>query len=344
MIAANKGLKIGFIDELYLKDGKTPSWGMEAYNGFKLAIGENEKFNVVAKDVGFSPIKAKVATDELVKKGTDLVIGLRIANQAMTVSKITNKNKIPYISIMATPDQLFKKGERTFSMVYRNSYQVKTLVDNIKYKIADTEVTSFVTQDCFYCVTIEQELSKQLKAVDGKQKRGGTLLHRKPVDSNSISIDSKDKVVAIFTDEVEALSLIETLNKKGFTGTLIGGDSWSIQTLNLKKRDDILDNICLINSLSYNRSKNSKLNLNFKKKYLAKYGKEPSDLAALGHDIGLILKSIYPKCATNKDIKTCLTNKLYSFKGSGVTGQISFESDGGRKKENNDLYKIGKCI
>lgn len=338
-------LKIGFIDEIYLQDQKTPSWGHTALNGLKMSLQKNKDVVIITRDVGFSPIKAqKAAIDLINNEKVDVLVGLRIANQAMLVSKVAKENKTPYISIMATPDQLFNKDDYIFSMAFRNSYQIETLVKELK-KNKDKEIVSFVTQDCFYCVTMEEELSKRVEEIGGKVQRGATLLHRKPVDKNLLDkMEFFNKTVAIFTDEFEALSLIHLLISKGFKGRIIGGDSWSVQSLKLEEQKDILEKICLINSLSYDRDEKSKINENFKLQYQAQFNDKPTDLSALGYDVGLVLKNKKEICNNSSDMRACLKSQIYNTKVDGVTGRVSFENDGGRQKHSEDLKKIGSCI
>lgn len=338
-----KTLKVGFVDEIYLQDKKTPSWGHTALNGLKMSL-QGKEIEIFTKDVGFSPIKAQSAAKDLVaNQKVDVLVGLRIANQAILVSKIARENKIPYISIMATPDQLFKKDDYIFSMAFRNSYQVETLVKELN-KNKHKEVISFVTQDCYYCVTMEEELGKRLKEIGGEVKRGATLLHRKPVDKNVLSdLDFKNKVIAIFTDEFEALSLIHLLVSKGFRGDIVGGDSWSVQSLKLEEKKDILKNICLINSLSYDRDEKSQNNQQFKLNYNNLYKDKPTDLSALGYDVGLVLEFARAKCINQKSLSDCIKKEIYAINLKGVTGQVSFENDGGRTKHNESIKRIGNC-
>jgi len=78
-------------------------------------------------------------------------------------------------------------------------------------------------------------------------------------------------------------------------------------------------------------------------KYIKKYQKEPTDLSALGYDIGKLLLKIQPKCSISINISRCINSEIQKIKILGVTGNIIFEEDGSRHSSNYKIKKIGKC-
>lgn len=340
-------LKVGFIDELYLKDGKTESWGIKSLNGFKLNNGDD--VTIIEKNVGFSAIKAgNTAKDLILNEKIDVLVGLRMGRQAMMVKEHAEEYKVPYISVMATPDEMFTKNGHVFSMAIRNSYQIESmLMEYTKDKNYKKVIYTFVTQDCFYCTSMERLLELQGKKFGIIVKKGATLLHNKPVPQELSSKEEfKSSSIAIFTDEFEGLSLIKNLHINNFKGVIMGGDSWSVQNLNLTEEKELLKNICIINSLSYDRRVQSPENNRFKVKYQKIYNETPGDLSALAFDIRSILASISKSCGEIdkiEDRRSCIKNNIYKSKMSGTSGLLQFENDGGRIKSQSVALKIGRC-
>ncbi len=348
----SRTITIGFLDELTLKDGKTPSWGVFTLNGFKLGLSEGlnkskVKFNIIEKNVSRSPIAAKIAAAELLDGNVDVIVGLREDGQALMVKSVT-EGKVPFITSMATSDRLLSKDSWTLSMALRNSKQTEALIEYLIPRIGkEREIATIVTRNCTYCVDMNRLLAEKLALYGVKVKMISSIMHGTPIPSDIFKdYNLEHAFIGLYTDEIEGLSLLKILKSKGYQGTAFGGDSWPVTYLGQGFNINDYASMCLVNSLSFDSS-TSKAKEDFYQKYMNTFGEPANDMAGLAFDTGLILAKALISCTNkrlnSKDFASCIPSTIKGQTLSGATGNFRIADDGGRQTSTNLLKKFAKC-
>jgi ABC-type branched-subunit amino acid transport system substrate-binding protein len=344
---ATQLFKIGFIDELTLKDGNTPSWGQSTLKGFKLALRENSDLSVelIERNVSRSPTDALVAAKELVSQGADVIVGMRESGQALMVKKVT-ESTVPFVTFFATSDELLSKNGWTFQISLRDSIQVSELVKFLNKRLPQhSKVGIVVTQNDTYCTDMSKRLTEELKKLGHETVVLANILHGRPIPKDPFMGREKEfSHIGFFTDEVEALSLLKTLEEKKFSGTVFGGDSWPLPFLGPAFRTSSFPKMCLINSLSFESEQNSQRK-RFEDQFKEAYSEDGNILAGAAYDAGsLVVKALRAcKMPDQKSRRECINKNLKGVPLKGVTGEFSLDIDGGRSFGKSLLKQYGKC-
>ncbi len=150
--------------------------------------------------------------------------------------------------------------------------------------------------------------------------------------ANYFSSAPKEAAIGILSYEAEASSLLESLVKVGYTGTVFGGDSWSRSTAQIAGMKSQLKELCIINALSYDVSDSSPANKRFVKDFRVQYRREPTDVAALAFDTATAISIASGKCMNKPSVvmRSCLLTELRLVDFFGASGRVRFDAIGSR--------------
>lgn len=333
-------VRVLFIDELTLRDEQTPSWGQASLNGLYLALGDSKTIDVTPINVYRSPVLAYEAVMQNAGK-VDVVLGLRTSAQALMAKKATDQHNLPFLSIMATSDKLITSDIKTSSIMIaaRNSFQAKALSKELWPNSApNLRVGIVVMKNCVYCDEMSEMVQVELKKKGIPVEIMGQTLFQEPVSKSLFARSGEFSHIGLFTDEVGGMAAIALLKQTAYKGYVFGGDSWSINTIAAKDRSPYSD-ICLVNAVTHSKSR---MRNSFVKEYKKKFKSDPTDLALLGYDAGLVIKMLVNQCADRKpSLKECFASKIGSLQAEGASGKISFYKDGGRTEDSLVIEKYG---
>lgn len=336
----NTDLNVLFIDELTLRDQRTPSWGQDSLNGMTLALEKKKGIKVKAVNVYRSPVLAYEAVQKNAK-AVDVVVGLRTAAQALMAKKAADQHDLPFISVMATSDKLLSENFKKTSimMAARNSIQIKALLRELwPQKKAQDKVGLVVMKNCVYCDEMSKLMQNELRSKGIPFEVLGETLFQEPVPKSLFVRSTEFSHIGLFTDEAGGMASIALLKKMRYSGHVFGGDSWSINNIAPKNRK-LYNGICLVNAVTHSKTR---MQRSFIEEYKKKYKTQPTDLALLGYDTGIVLNKLATKCAkSKKSLKDCFMNEIGKVRGNGASGRIAFDRDGGRTESSLVIEKYG---
>ncbi|MBY0471384.1 ABC transporter substrate-binding protein [bacterium] len=333
MASLQKNIRVGLIIPETRQDHVTSNpWGVQQRRGFELALNDVKNLSLEIQDNSESALLAKEKAAEFVKKDFDLVAGLSYSDQAIAVKQQTSPAGIPYLTVFGTAEALFDKEKSVFTMAIPNDAQVADLTRYLSGfpDIRKTGVALIVARNCEYCVDMERELKSSLKKQGIPITQYPDLLKNRPVPHDYFEHLGLAKYIVPLAYEVEGLSVINALVKRRYHGLLLGGDSWSTQTLQVANNLGLLRSICLVNTVPYDVTSRSAKNKKFVRDYKAKYGEMPTDVAALSYDAGLAIVQVAQRCEAASKRKECLANAMAHLRFEGVSGNVRFSSNGKR--------------
>ena len=344
-VTDSQPIRVGLIIQETRQDHLTPNpWGIQQKHGFELALKGSKNVTWTVKDDFESALVARDKATEFVKEGVDLVAGLSFSDQAIAVKQQTQAAGIPYIAVFATSEKLFDKDESVFSMATPDDGQVARLVKYLSKlrTLPKSGVGLIVARNSEYGVDMERALKAALKKQRIVINQYPDILRGRPVPHDYFKAPVTNQVIAVLAYEIEGLSVVNALGSQNFDGIVLGGDTWSTQTMQVAANLGLLSKICLVNPVSYDANATTPVNRKFVSDYKRRFGDIPTDVAALAYDAGMLITKAAEKCAIATNRKLCLSREIAKTRFQGVSGDVRF-SRSGRRIEPGMLLKSAAC-
>lgn len=340
-----KGIRVGLVIAETRQDHVTVNpWGERQRQGFELALSGKKSVSWDIKDNSESAILARDKAAEFVKSDVDMIAGLSFSDQAMAVKQQTDPAGVPFLTVFGTSENLFDRQKSVFTMAVANDTQVTELVHYIAgfKSLSRSGVGLIVARNCEYCVDMEKLIKAALTKSGIVITQYPDILKNRPVPHDYFDKIVPSKLLVILAYEVEGLSVVNALAKRGYKGILMGGDSWSTQTMQVAKNLGILSEMCIVNPVPYDVNAGSARNRKFVKEYRLKYGEAPTDVAALAYDAGTVILKVSEKCGIAENKKRCIADSIAGLRFEGVSGRVQF-SPNGKRLATGVLLKSNTC-
>lgn len=334
-LRAQDTIKVGEFASL---TGGSASFGQSSHKGTALAIDEiNSTGGVLGKKLKLlteddqsqagqpaTIVRKFISNDHVVA-----VLGEVASSKSLEAAPICQENHIPMISPASTNPKVTEVGDYVFRVCFIDPFQgtvmAKFALSKNWKKIA---LLTDVKQD--YSVGLAQFFKENLT------KSGGQI-----VKEQSYSTGDKDfkaqltsikaaKPEAIFIPGyyAEVALIARQARAIGLKVPLLGGDGWIGESL-LKVAGSSLDGSFL--SCHFSADDKSPAIQGFVKKFKAKYGETPDDMAALGYDSAMILADAMKRAGTTDGPK--LRDAIAATKSfNGITGTITLDEKRNARK------------
>lgn len=329
----NNGIKIGAILPL---TGNVAFVGTPIRNVYEMVINEYNKKSVhkirlIILDSKARPTDGINDLNKLISEGVKIVLGPVSSSVVLSVAPIANKNKVVIFSPSASSSLITNAGDYIFRNELSDKFgaeqQANIAISKLKWKKISI---LYINND--YGVGVANNFKKSLENRGGivpsfeSFQAGNTdfrtqLLKIKNDDSEAIFIIAQNEYVNIIK-QIRELSI----NKKLYA-TPVFQDKNFIKEIGKKASEGIYYTYY---GTYDEHSKNMNI-VKFINNYRKNYNSDPTYYAALAYDniniLLLCLKNV------NYDVQK-VKNELYKIKDyNGITGQISFDSNGDVMKE-----------
>ncbi len=292
VLPAIAGLRIGYLAP---SDPFFKPFSDSFLNGLYLGLSENE--TVVIQNSNNDP---KKAFENLLMDDVDVVIGPFEASSVNSMrEEICNSSTVtilPFSTAGYTCPYLFTynydpiKASSELARILSNMSNSKTLLlyeyDPLDSKKKDAFVKFFNGIDLSTIGFQKQRLyDKLIKSIFGVRKiRKATGLTEKPVFAHSLKADN----IVIFAPEDDFISIVNLIDYYGINPGHIFSTDITVNKSLLGLSTFILKKLYFITP--YYECSPDPVNVNFVKQYSDSYQKLPDFMAALGYDIGRLLK------------------------------------------------------
>jgi ABC-type branched-subunit amino acid transport system substrate-binding protein len=280
----------------------------EFLKGFTFAVKDNYDFIVIREDTNFEENLKKV-----ISKNPKIIIGPLMPNHQRISADLCMRNKIINIIPIAYDIKLGDYG----NYVYPFNYKLYAGLNKFLEFLREKGDTSFIL---FYENTINGLSIKKFLSVPSISIKNSKITAD---EVSEVAKDIKDFKAVLFSDNsVNSVNFYLNLRKMGYKSDAFAFDSWLSQDV-ISLIIGMLDNLYIITlkNVSY---ASYLLKLDDKYKFIEKfkeiYGSEPSQIALVGYDTGvLVLESL-----SESDVKTFLL-KYGIF--SGISGDYLLSKD-----------------
>jgi branched-chain amino acid transport system substrate-binding protein len=312
--------------------GGSASFGQSSHKGTALAIEEiNKSGGVLGKKIRLiteddqsmagqpaTIVRKLIAQDKVVA-----VLGEVASSKSLEAAPICQQNKIPMISPASTNPKVTETGDYIFRVCFIDPFQGTVMSKFARSKgWKKIAVLTDVKQD--YSVGLADCFIKDFTA------NGGQIVKEQKFSSGDK--DFKPQLTSIKASRPDAIFVpgyygeVALIAKQarllGIKVPLLGGDGWVGDSL-LKVAGKTLDGSFF--SCHFSADDQSPKVQDFVKKYKAKYGEVPDDMAALGYDSAMILAEAIQRAGTTDSTK--LRDSIAATKDhDGITGKISLDA------------------
>jgi branched-chain amino acid transport system substrate-binding protein len=312
--------------------GGSASFGQSSHKGTALAVDEinaaggvlGKKIKLITEDdqsLAGQPatiVRKLISQDKVVA-----VLGEVASSKSLEAAPICQQNKIPMISPASTNPKVTEVGDYIFRVCFIDPFQgtvmAKFALSKGWKKVA---VLTDVKQD--YSVGLGEFFVKYFTANGGeivKEQKYSTGDKDFKPQLTSMKVTKPDAIfVPGYYGEVSLIGKQARL--LGIKAPLLGGDGWVGDSL-LKVAGNSLDGSFF--SCHFSADDKAPKVQDFVKKYQAKYGAVPDDMAALGYDSAMILAESIKRAGTTDGDK--LRDAITQTKDhDGITGKITLDA------------------
>ncbi len=284
----------------------------QLYYGFLLAIEEQNSDNrnrylsvhVASKrDYAYEDeVSATGLFKDLVESNQiDIVFGPLFSEDAKEVAGLATQYEIPVISPLANSDDLagispyFYQANPTFSMrgrviadfaVNQLEYDsLAVLVERNTAGISEANAFRQLVQEHGAHITHFFNLDFQLLRFDVTNQIENFALNNEVLDDTTRVLQPVDGLFLPLTGEAAPTmidNILTNLIALQSPVTVLGTEEWGLNEINT----DAVSNLNIVYTAIFNRSESDERVINFRSDYLNRYGREPSNFAFIGYDIG----------------------------------------------------------
>lgn len=317
----NKPIIIGFAAQL---TGRQAELGVQERNGAQLAIEEingaggiaGRKIELIIRDDSGIPEKAELVDSELVKAGAIAIIGHATSAQTLAGLKVTNPANVVMIGpTISTPElsvlddyffrvhPSFKSSSQTFAKyIYERTDISRMAIIYDKDNLAYTKNYSTTFADKFQ--SLGGKITDEVGFSSIAQPDFSPLLSK--------LCETKAEGLLIMASDIDTALIAQRARLMGWqvpmftsawaqTETLINNGGQSVEEMKLEQ--------------AYDLTSQSSAFIDFKSRYKARFGTDPSFGAAYSYEAALVLTEALKKTNGNKNgLKQALL-EIHDFKG-----------------------------
>ena len=311
--------------------GGSASFGQSSHKGTQLAIEElnaaggvlGKKFKLITEDdQSLAGQPATIARKLISQDKIIALLGEVASSKSLEAAPICQQNKVPMISPASTNPKVTEVGDYIFRICFIDPFQGTVMSKFALGKgFKKVAVLTDVKQD--YAVGLAEFFTKHFTA------NGGAITKEQKYSTGDK--DFKGQLTSIKASKPDAIfvpgyygevALIARQAKQlGIKAPLLGGDGWVGDSL-LKVAGTALDGSFF--SAHFSAEEKAPATQEFVKRYQAKYGAVPDDMAALGYDSAMILADAIKRAGSTDGAK--LRDAIAATKDfKGITGVITID-------------------
>jgi len=315
--------------------GAETQFGKDTQEGTELAVEEinakggvkGKKVKVLFEDDKSNPQEASNKVLQLINR--DKVVAL-LGEVASSRSKaggiVANKNKIPMITPSSTNPDVTKVGPFVFRVCFTDDVQGQTGARFIKEKLNKSKVALLYASDDLYSSGLANEFKNEAK------KLGMTIAVEKSFLKSETNFTTYlNEIKAAEPEAIYApvyynamVPVARQAKAAGIPGNMfVGGDGWHSDSL-VNDAGEEMEGAYFTNHFSPDMPSPS--SQAFVKKYVEKFKREPSALAAQGYDSAMLLFDAMGRA--KGDTPEAIRDAIAETKAfQGATGAITINAD-----------------
>jgi branched-chain amino acid transport system substrate-binding protein len=341
----NESIKIGFVGDL---TGSMSELGINGRNGVFLAVEEcnasggidGHLIKLITKDDKHDEKQALVVDQALIKEGVTAIIGHMTSTMSVKVLPLINQEKILMIS--PTTSKLSRIDDYFIRLIpydqtnfYLAQYAYKKLglkKITIVYDLSNIAFSNMVRND----------FTKEFEALGGKIILSNSFTSGPELDYiNMIKtlINSKPEGLLIIAGAIDTAMICQHIRMSG-SQIPVMHNGWAGTKELVQHGGPAIEGI--IFPIMYNKDSQEKLFIEFKNRYIKRFGRDPDFASVYAYEAALLLISALSESTDPTKLKDIILKQ-----GSldGLQGEITFDKYGDAQRKTS-IIKInnGKIL
>ncbi len=298
--------------------GPSSLWGETFRNGMELALEQKPEVKVLYEDSQSTPTGGLSAYNVLQDKSVDLTVS-ELSSVSVPLSKIALERKQSLlVSLVSASHATIVNDYTTRYYTNPTQYAAPAFMDSISPVLTAKKLAVIYRND-----ELGVSVRDKIAALSKEKNKGVVLMesfapNEKDFRTVLLKVKNSGADVFIFVDTTpgEAFGIVKTATELGMKMPMIEASGVFADLSNRKQAEGIS-----FFSTSFDFTQPDKV-VDYKAKYLAKYGKEPNFGAAFGYDVVNLIDS----CKDKKDaIRACVSSLPQI---EGVAGTAKQEEPG----------------
>lgn len=328
----NKPIPIGFVAQL---TGRQAELGVQERNGAQLAVEKinsaggitGHKIELIIRDDFGVPEKAKLVDGELIKEGVVAIIGHSTSAQTMAGLKVTNSAGVVMISPTVSTPELsgiddyffrvqpsFKNSSQNFAKyIYHHDGINRMAIIYDKDNLAYSKTYSTIFADKFQ--SLGGNITNEISFSSATQPDFSQMLSKlRETKAEGLFIVASDMDTALIAQKVRLMDWQIPMFASAWaqTETFVSNGGQAVEGMKIEQ--------------AYDLTSQSPAFIDFKSRYKARFGNDPSFGAAYSYEAILVMAEALKKTNVNKNgLKQALL-EIKNFKG--LKDNFSFDRFG----------------
>lgn len=333
---AAESLRIGFVLGL---SGLAAPEESDIQNGAVLAVEEHNAatgpddptITLTFHDTKNTPIGAKVAAEEAVFAGADLLLAPAYSSQTLEAARTAQDLGVPLISVIATHPDIAAVGDRVFSVCFDDHAQARAMAAFAHTTLGAGTAVILVDLTSAYGLAMAGAFRERFTAL------GGRIVAEIPYKMRQRNFDQQLRQVAEARSDVlfmpgywvDGAVMVKRLEAFGITAVPLGGDGWGSWMFESRRGDSPRRGYYTDHWAAFMADEAS---VRFTKAYARRFGHAPVAGSALAYDaVGVaVLAAKRAGSARPEDLTSALAS-IRDF--PGITGSITFQAGGKAQKD-----------
>lgn len=234
----------------------------------------------------------------------------------------------PFVVVGATDPCLARlpNGDRLSFACYSDAAQGAAMVEFAHRELGAQKVAIVFEATSDFPVAVSQAFAARARALDGLQVAAIPFMDAMKFDAKAV-VDGAMKPDAVYVacNATSVVSVVEALRRAGFTGPILGADSFDIPEVDVVSTKGAI----YFSTHAWFGAGATEASKRFRERYRARFNTEPTAFSALGYDAmqAMIrtLESLPAEGRTREGFATALRSLPPH---AGVTGEIAFSKAG----------------
>lgn len=330
-------IRIGYIGGLSGRNNESSQRSLKALQliveQFNQQGGINQRpVEVLSFDNESSPIVNYSIFKKAKSKKVVALVGVHISNDALILSPLAEKNKLPFIVASATDPKISAHRKYVAQVCFTDDDQGRLIARFVQSKLKARKIVAITDVSDSAASNVAKVFTNALSKKQGFSVTEFSIqTGDKDFSKIAESIKSMGKVDTVFisASSIESSFLIHYLVKSGVNPTLVGTDNWQNQDL-AKILDSLGDTKVAAFFPAHWHTEftgmiSQKLSKDFQAKYQLKLNSFDAD-AALTYDAALVLLTAMRKATSLTPDQ--IMDAIHHLDLEGATGPIKFSKNG----------------
>lgn len=317
-------LKIGAIGPI---TGPAAQYGIEAFNGLKLALKEADfEYDLIEYDDMAEPQEAVGHYSRLVNQdNVDIIIGAVTSGSTLAFAPTAVNDNFPVLTPTGTNDDITTLGPNVFRACFNDSFQGEVMARFAYETLGVNSAGVIYNNSSDYSMGLAEAFKETFESLGGTVDAYESYSEADSDFKTQLGKINGNVETLFIPDYYSKVALItEQAYDLGMDIPLLGADGWAeVLSLDLQETEH-LNNSYIVNTFS--AQDDTPAVQEFVEKYTAEYGTAPSGFAASGYDAGEILIDAYTRAGSTDS--QALIDAIASTNINSVGGNITFNENG----------------